>query len=463
MSGATYSRSNIQLILTLQEARARTLELVADLNDEQMIGPRLAIVNPLRWEIAHVAWFQEYWVLRHLRQLEPTWDEADQMYDSARIAHGTRWDLPLPTKTETIDYMQRILERVVEQTAANAAPEVNGHDDAYFLLLALFHEDMHAEAITYTRQTLGYPAPHITTARDIFHASMPTESERSGEANEISLSLMERWGDAEIPGGVFLLGSNPDVHFAFDNEMWAHPVEVKPFAIARAAVTNAEFASFVDDGGYERREFWDEQGWRWREGAAAEHPVYWRPLNGGRWLRRNFDRWLPLEDDLPVLHVNWYEASAYCRWANRRLPTEAEWEMAASAESGPDGGGIAERKRHYPWGDEPPTSERANLDWRSMGGIAAHALPASESAFGCRQMIGNTWEWTASAFEPFPGFVPGPYKEYSAPWFGDHKVLRGGCWATRSHLINNNYRNFYKPDRRDVWAGFRTCALSSKR
>jgi iron(II)-dependent oxidoreductase len=163
------------------------------------------------------------------------------------------------------------------------------------------------------------------------------------------------------------------------------------------------------------------------------------------------------------LHVNWYEASAYCRWANRRLPTEAEWEMAASAEPGPGGDGIAERKRLYPWGDEPPTQERANLDWRGMGCIEAQALPASESAFGCRQMIGNTWEWTAGTFEPFPGFVAGPYKEYSAPWFGDHKVLRGGCWATRSHLIRNNYRNFYKPDRRDVWAGFRTCALSSER
>jgi gamma-glutamyl hercynylcysteine S-oxide synthase len=137
--------------------------------------------------------------------------------------------------------------------------------------------------------------------------------------------------------------------------------------------------------------------------------------------------------------------------------------MAASSEPASGGQGIAERKRLYPWGDSPPTPERANLDWRNMGCIEAHDLPASESAFGCRQMIGNTWEWTASTFEPFPGFVAGPYKEYSAPWFGDHKVLRGGCWATRSRLIRNNYRNFYKPDRRDVWAGFRTCALSTER
>jgi iron(II)-dependent oxidoreductase len=465
MTSTTSGRSNTQLILALQEARARTLELVADLNDEQMVGPRLAIVNPLLWEIAHVAWFQEYWVLRHLRQLEPTWDRADLMYDSARIAHDTRWDLPLPTKAETINYMRRILERVVEQTAANAALQVNGYDEMYFLQLALFHEDMHAEAITYTRQTLSYPAPRITIGGDVLRTSMPSEGRKSGEANEISPSfpLMERLGDAEVPGGVFLLGSDPGARFVFDNEMWGRPVEVKPFAISRAAVTNAEFASFVGAAGYRRREFWDEQGWRWRESVVAEHPVYWRPLNGGRWLRRNFDQWGLLEDDLPVLHVNWYEASAYCRWANRRLPTEAEWEMAASAEPRPDGEGIAERKRLYPWGDEAPTPDRANLDWRIMGCTAAHALPAGESAFGCRQMVGNTWEWTASDFEPFPGFVAGPYKEYSAPWFGDHKVLRGGCWATRSRLISNNYRNFYKPDRRDVWAGFRTCALSTER
>jgi iron(II)-dependent oxidoreductase len=450
--------SDIQLIRALQEARARTLELVSDLSDEQMVGPRLAVVNPLRWEIAHVAWFQEYWVLRHLRRQEPVWDVADRMYDSARIAHDARWDLPLPAKAETIDYTQRILNRVLEQTTANTPCEVNGYDEAYFLRLALFHEDMHGEAITYTRQTLGYPSPHITTA------GVLTEGEnREAEAAPSPLSLLKELGDAEVPGGTFMLGSVPATPFVFDNEMWAHPVEVKPFAISRTAVTNAEFAAFVDDEGYRRREFWDEEGWRWRESAMAEHPVYWQPLSGGRWLHRNFDQWTPLADDLPVLHVNWYEASAYCRWAGRRLPTEAEWEMAASSEPAPDGQGIAERKRLYPWGDSPPTPERANLDWHNMGCIEAHALPASESAFGCRQMIGNAWEWTGSAFAPFPGFVAGPYKEYSAPWFGDHKVLRGGCWVTRSRLIRNNYRNFYKPDRRDVWAGFRTCALSNER
>ncbi len=455
--------SENQLIRALLEARARTLELVSDLSDEQMIGPRLAIVNPLRWEIAHVGWFQEYWILRHLRQLEPVWNVADQMYDSARIAHDTRWDLSLPSKAETIGYTQRILDRVVEQTASNPSRDVNVYNDAYFLQLALFHEDMHAEAIIYTRQTLGYTEPRLTPARDVPPGAQVEGERGKMEAATSTATLLKGLGDAEVPGGTFLLGSAPDDGFVFDNEMWAHPVEVKPFAISRTAVTNAEFAAFVADGGYLNRVFWDVEGWRWRESSEAERPIYWQPISGGRWLRRNFDQWVALENDLPVLHVNWYEASAYCRWAGRRLPTEPEWEMAASSEPAPGGQGIADRKRRYPWGDSPPTPVRANLDWRNMGCLVAHALPASESAFGCRQMIGNTWEWTATAFEPFPGFAAGPYKEYSAPWFGDHKVLRGGCWATRSRLIRNNYRNFYKPDRRDVWAGFRTCALSDER
>jgi iron(II)-dependent oxidoreductase len=168
---------------------------------------------------------------------------------------------------------------------------------------------------------------------------------------------------------------------------------------------------------------------------------------------------VPLDDRLPTIHVNWYEADAYCRWAGRRLPSEAEWEAAATAEPTPDGSMLAGRKRRYPWGDDAPSPLRANLDWRAGGCLPVHALPHGDSAFGCRQMIGNVWEWTSNDFLPYPGFEPGPYKEYSAPWFGTHKVLRGGCWATRASLIRANYRNFYTPDRRDVWAGFRTCAL----
>jgi gamma-glutamyl hercynylcysteine S-oxide synthase len=414
----------------VQDARRRTLALIADLSDEQLLGPRLSVVNPLLWEVGHLAWFQEKWVLRHVNGRPPLRPDADALYDSAAVAHDTRWDLPLPPRAETLRYLARVEEQVLRRLAEGPSP-----GEVYFTLLSVFHEDMHAEALTATRQTLAYPAPDLPTG--------PATGTDGGGAP---------WpGDVSVAGGTFRLGAEPGAGFAFDNEKWAHPVELRPFAIARAPVTQAEFADFVDDGGYRRRDLWGTEGWAWRRGAGAEQPAYWRRDAGG-WRRRDFDRWLSLEPHRPVVHVNWYEAGAYCRWAGRRLPTEAEWEAAASPPKG------AGPKLPYPWGAGEPTPERANLDGRALGyvGVAAHA--AGDSPWGCRQMIGNVWEWTADPFLPYPGFVPDPYKEYSAPWFGDHKVLRGGCWASRGRLLRTTWRNFYRPQRRDVFAGFRTCA-----
>jgi iron(II)-dependent oxidoreductase len=232
--------------------------------------------------------------------------------------------------------------------------------------------------------------------------------------------------------------------------------------MARAPVTQAEFAEFVEAGGYRARDLWCADGWRWREEERAEGPLWWRHEDGV-WLRRDFDRWVEVEPHRPMLHVNWYEAQAYARWAERRLPTEAEWEVASAGEPGAGGRGLASSKRRFPWGDEPPDPVRAQLDWHDMGAADVGAHADGDSAFGLRQMLGNVWEWTASDFLPYPGFSPDPYQEYSQPWFGDHKVLRGGAWMTRSRLIRNTWRNFYRPHRRDVWAGFRTCALREDR
>lgn len=438
------SSSTPELIEALEEARQRTLELVDDLSDEQLIGRRLRIVNPLRWEIGHVAWFQEFWILRHLGGLPPILNQGDDLYDSARVAHDTRWDLPLLSRSKTLEYMKRVLDRVCDLSDHRRREALDGYDEPYFLQLVLFHEQMHAEAITYTRQTLFYPPPRLGLARA-----------GAGKVQNVDAKVS---GDAFVPGGKFVLGCSGDATFAFDNEQQPHMVEVLPFSISKTAVTNAEFAGFVEEGGYRRRELWCDEGWQWRQDAGAEHPVYWQRESNGLWLRSDFDRWVPLEDRVAVVHANWYEADAYCRWAGRRLPSEPEWEMAASCELSGDGRSISKNKRLYPWGNEPPTRDRASLDWGAMGCIEVEALPAGDSAFGCRQMIGNTWEWTSTTFGAYPGFEPGPYKEYSAPWFGDHKVLRGGCWATRSRMIRSTYRNFYTPDRRDVWAGFRTCA-----
>ncbi len=423
-----------QLIAGLADARDRTLALVGDLRGAQLLGPRLPIVNPPLWEIGHVAWFHEYWEWRHLRGLPPLRKDGDRLYDSAAVAHDTRWELPLPSFDETIGYGAAIMERVVDRlTSADLTA-----DARYFHMLGLFHEDMHGEAFAYTRQTLAYPPPPLAVR----------------EPARAAATLPD---DATIPGGTFALGAARDARFVFDNEKWAHDVAVAPFRIARAAVTNAEFAAFVDAGSYARRALWSAAGWDWRTRAEAQHPAYWRRDNAGHWEERAFDRWIALRGDHPVRHVCWYEADAYCRWAGRRLPSEAEWEVAAAGEPGARGG-LGARKRLYPWGKSEPAPECANLDGWYADTVPVHALAEGDSAFGCRQMCGNVWEWTADDFLPYPGFAADPYREYSAPWFGTHKVLRGGCWATRSRLIRNTWRNFYTPDRRDVFAGFRTCA-----
>jgi iron(II)-dependent oxidoreductase len=434
---AARSLGAADLIALVRDARARTRTLVEGLSEAQWMGPYLGIVNPPRWEIGHVSFFYEIFVLGELGLERPVAENGAELFDSFDVDHPDRWELPLPSPERVLAYHDRIEEMLVERIESREPGEL----ETYLYLLGVFHEDMHGEALTYTRQTHGYPPPAIAGAPEL----------PPGEGGPLP-------GDVEIPGATLALGATPEELFVFDNEKWAHPVEVASFRIARAPVTNAELAAFVEDGGYRRQELWDARGWRWRVKESIEHPVYWRQ-GGGRWQLRAFDQWRELPPHAPAIHVSWHEARAYCRWAGRRLPTEAEWELAASCEPAP-GGGVAAVKRRYPWGDAPPGPERANLDGARLGCIDVGALPAGDSALGCRQMFGNVWEWTDTAFYPYPGFVlDRPYREYSAPWFGYPKVLRGGAWATRSRLLRNTYRNFYDPWRRDVFAGFRTCAL----
>jgi iron(II)-dependent oxidoreductase len=422
----------------LRDARTRSLQLVADLDDEQLWGPVLPITNPFLWEMGHLAWFTEKWLLRR-HGAEPLRPDADALYDSSVVPHLSRWDLPLPTRADTLLYMEAVHDRVLARLDEDAP----GLEDTYFSLLAIFHEDMHGEAFAYTRQTLSYPAPNLGERREI---SPPVREHDNGSLP----------GDIAIPGGRFLLGALPGEPFVFDNEKWAHPVDVQPFALARAPVTQSAFADFVEADGYSRRELWSEAGWRWRESVDARHPVYWQ-REGQSWYRRHFDRIVPLELELPVIHVCWYEAEAFCRWAGRRLPTEVEWEVAAAGSPN----ALAVSKRRYPWGDTLPSAHQANLDGKAGTCLAVADLPEGDSAWGCRQMLGNVWEWTASDLVPYPGFVVDPYQEYSRPWFNTHKVLRGGCWLTRGRLLRNTWRNFYLPTRRDIWAGFRTCPIDA--
>ena len=421
--------------MQLRETRVRTQRLMQDLSPEQLMGPMLPIVNPVLWEIGHVGWFHEFWTLRHVHSEAPILDRADALWNSSEVAHATRWDLDLPDRDSVFGYMAAVLERQLERLSRGIEAPAK-----YFYELGIRHEDMHAEALTYTRQTLGYARP-----------------ESLGEPNVPGGAPAP--GDAEVPGGRWRLGSTPADGFVFDNEKWAHQVELAPFRIARAPVTNSEFAAFVEAGGYRTREFWSGAGWAWREKASAERPVYWQPKQDGRWTWRRYRDIEELRPDAPVVFVNWHEAEAWCRWAKRRLPTEAEWEAAAVGEPTADGRRLAETKRPWPWGEGPPTPSRANVDHARDGTVGVGSCPAGDSAFGCRQMIGNVWEWTASDFVPFPGFAPDPYEDYSQPWFGTRKVLRGGSWATSPRLARPSYRNFFMPDRNDVIAGFRTCAV----
>jgi len=345
----------------LLDSRARALRVTGDLDGERLLGPKLKIVNPPLWEIGHVSWFQEFWCLRQRADGPPAASilkGADALYDSSAVAHDTRWGLPLPDLKATRAYGEAVLDKVRERLAREPENEAL----QYFVRLATFHEDMHAEAFHYTRQTLGYAEPAFEF--------------KNNETKK---------GDVEIGGGNFMLGARPGGGFVFDNEKWAHEVEIAPFRIARSVVSNAQYLAFVEAGG------------------AA--PRYWKK-EGGRWLQRRFERWIPLKPAEPVRHVSGEEARAFCVWAKRRLPSEAEWECAS-----------------------------ASLDY------------------------GQVWEWTASPFVPYPGFVRDPYKEYSEPWFGTHQVLRGGSFATPARLMRPSFRNFYMADRGDVFCGFRTCAL----
>ncbi len=406
-----------------------TRQLFEELSGARLQVPKLPIVNPPVWELGHIGHFHEFWVHRRVDKDTPSLiEDSDRLYDSARVAHDARWDLELPG----IGATWRYVEAVKDLTLGLLDRGKPDDETAYFVLLGILHHDMHNEAFLYTWQTLGYPSP------------LPLEED--APAGECA-------GDVEIPAGRHELGARPGQGFVFDNEKWAHEVQVPAFAIARCAVSNGEFLAFVKDRGYSRRELWSDAGWNMIEELALKAPRYWRK-QGRRWQLRRYDQWLALPEREPVMHVSWHEAKAYCLWAGRRLPSEAEWERAAA--TGPGTGS----KRRYPWGEQG-TGRYARQGARVAAPAPVDAYPEGDSAWGVRQMMGNAWEWTESRFTPFPGFSADPYKEYSAPWFAeDHRVLRGGSFATPLRLVHTGWRNFFKPERADVLCGFRTCAAA---
>ncbi len=433
----TAAISTTKLIAMLQDARSRTYELIDNLDQQQLIGPKLGTVNPLQWEIGHVAYFYEYFILRQLYGHESLLgnQQADALYDSISVPHDVRWKLPLLSMAETKQYMQAVLDSLCERLSTPTASE----QDSFIYQFGVFHEDMHTEAFLWGRQTLGYPTP-------IFANSVDVSAERTAGAYS---------GFVEIPSGKFKLGAEPDADFMFDNEKYAHTVQVQPFEIAKAPVSNVQFAKFVAAGGYMQDQYWCDEGLAWKQLNKANHPGYWSADGTDQWLMRRFDQTIALPENEPVSHISWYEANAYCRWAGLRLPTELEWEVAALGEKASDGD-LSTTKRRYPWGNTIQPSF-ANLDGRAIGCVDVSAFAEGDSAFGCRQMLGNVWEWTSDTFQPFSEFSTDAYGDYSRPLFGTTKVLRGGAWTSRSRMVHGTCRNFFEPDRWDIFSGFRVC------
>jgi iron(II)-dependent oxidoreductase len=319
----------------LHDAHERTRALVDGLEGDQLMGPRIAIVNPLLWEIGHVAWFHEHFVLAGLDGRGSYIDGSDMLYDSMKVGHDTRWDLDLPDLGTTLAYMERVRDALCDRLSRK--PDMAGVRDTYHTLLTLFHEDMHDEAFTWTRQTLSFPTPD-------FGPKTPRN-----DAGPLP-------GDVEIPGGAHVMGAVGTEPFIFDNEKWGHRVDIKPFAIARAPVTNAEYAAFVGDGGYGDQRFWDEQGWRWRETAAADHPVYWR-RDGTGWQAREFQNWSPPHPHAPVIHVNWHEADgpdAACRRKRNGISPHPARRAMRPRTSAVSPGAINHPRRRWPiWTGAP--------------------------------------------------------------------------------------------------------------
>jgi gamma-glutamyl hercynylcysteine S-oxide synthase len=381
-----------QLAVALQDARNCTRVLFdrfasAGLDDAANV-PSLRTLNPPLWEIGHVAWFAEWYLLRGARSSAPDAAQrpsllphADRWFDSNTVPHDTRWSLDLPPTDAIHAYGDEVLQRVL-----NTLHDTQADDAAlYPYRLALAHEDMHCEAFAYTLQTLGIAPP---AGLQKPHACIA--------------------GELHIAGGTLRQGSEPDAGFAFDNEQWTHPVPVPTFVIDADLVSNAQYGDFIDAGGYRDPRYWAADGWAWRNESARNAPAYWHHADG-YWRCRRFERDIALAADEPVRHVSLHEARAYCRWAGRRLPSEAEWECAARS------------------GD-------SQFHW------------------------GALWEWTESPFAPYAGFAAGPYREYSAPFFGAHQVVRGASFATPPRFRAPQFRNFYQPQRDDFFVGFRTCA-----
>jgi iron(II)-dependent oxidoreductase len=432
------SRTNPRVIAgELLEARARTFLLTAPLTDEELRAQHDPLMSPVLWDLGHIAHFEELWLTRNLDgPIE--FVELPGLFNPFEHPRSERGALPLPGMARCQDIMAEIRRRVLQRLGGIEFDSSNPLlRDGYVYRMVLQHEYQHNETILQTLQ-LKRGRPYSPAAR--FEPPPPPVALRTGRGNMV-----------RFPGGPVVIGTS-DRSAAYDNERGQHRVYLEPFWIDINPVTNGDFEAFIAADGYSTREYWSDAGWSWVHESDVHAPKYWSWSDDGTWFTRSMDQVGPVDPFHPVCHVSYYEAEAFARFAGKRLPTEFEWEAAASWD--PDTG----MTRGFPWGDELPTKNLANIDQLSFGTLPVGSYPLNVSPLGCYGMIGDVWEWTSSDFLPYPGFESFPYREYSEAFFGsDYKVLRGGSWATRPGAIRNTFRNWDYPIRRQIFSGFR-CA-----
>ncbi|MFG3281628.1 ergothioneine biosynthesis protein EgtB [Streptomyces sp. NPDC048111] len=417
-------------LTALTAARARTGVLTSSVEDHELTAQHSPLMSPLVWDLAHIGNQEEQWLLRAVAGQDAIRPEIDSLYDAFEHPRATRPTLPLLAPAEARRYASDVRGRaldVLESTPLRGGPLT---DAAFAFGMIAQHEQQHDETMLITHQLRTGPAA--------LTAPEPPHGTREGLPAEVL-----------VPSGPFTMGTSTEP-WALDNERPAHHRVVPAFHLDTTPVTCGDYLAFIEDGGYREERWWEPAGWAMVREHGLVAPLFWRQ-EGGSWLRRRFGVTEPVPPDEPVLHVSWYEADAYARWAGRRLPTEAEWEKAARHDP------VTGRSRRYPWGDEDPTPAHANLGQRHLRPAPAGAYPQGRSALGVHQLIGDVWEWTASDFQPYPGFVAFPYREYSEVFFGpEHKVLRGGAFSVDEVACRGTFRNWDLPVRRQIFAGFRT-------
>lgn len=417
---------------SLRTARRRTALLTGCVEDHELTAQHSPLMSPLVWDLAHIANQEEQWLLRTVGGRQAMRPDIDPVYDAFEHPRARRPGLPLLPPAEARAYAAEVRNRVLDILERAPLHGSRLLDAGFAFGMIAQHEQQHDETMLITHQLRRGPA--VLTA--------PDPPPPPADAARLPAEVL-------VQGGPFTMGTSTEP-WALDNERPAHVVDVPAFHIDTVPVSNAAYIRFIEDGGYDDPRWWEPAGWAHIREHDLAAPLFWR-REGGQWLRRRFGVTEPVPPREPVLHVSWYEADAYARWAGRRLPTEAEWEKAARHDP------ATGRSLRYPWGDADPGPEHANLGQRHLRPAAVGGYPAGASRSGVRQLIGEVWEWTADDFLPYPGFAAFPYREYSEVFFGsEYKVLRGGSFAVDPVACRATFRNWDHPVRRQIFCGFRT-------